>query len=251
MDRQSVACLSAAAAIAVLLAQSRPPAVPRRLLVVLGAAVLAVATSRLVPVHLVVAGSLVALAVAREVRRRNSRRANAARRDVAIATCTGLAADLRAGTPPVHALRAAVLDWSELAPVAAAADLDADVPEALRRVAELPGAATVRWIASAWVVGNRSGAGLAGAVERAASFMIDERDHARVLETELASARATARLLGVLPLVVLLIGSGAGGDPFAFLLDSAPGTGCLFSGLALAWAGNVWIEHIADRIVRS
>jgi tight adherence protein B len=71
------------------------------------------------------------------------------------------------------------------------------------------------------------------------------------LLTALAAPPAPARLLGVLPLVVLLIGSGAGGDPYAFLLDSAPGTGCLFSGLALAWAGNVWIERIADRIVRS
>jgi tight adherence protein B len=49
----------------------------------------------------------------------------------------------------------------------------------------------------------------------------------------------------LLPIGVLLIGRGAGGDPVGFLLHTVPGTTCLVLGLLLAWCGLLWIERIA------
>jgi tight adherence protein B len=127
----------------------------------------------------------------------------------------------------------------------ASSRLGRDVPGALRELAELPGAVGLRSVAAAWVVSHRSGAGLAGAVELAADAMREDRMTARVVQTELAAARATAKLLAALPFGVLLLGKGAGGDPFGFLLGTNAGVVCLGLGLGLMWGGIAWIERIA------
>jgi tight adherence protein B len=200
--------------------------------------------------HVVLA--LIALAVATAVSRDLGRRRRVAaaerRSDLVLAMCEGLASDLRAGQPPVTALEAAADDWAELAPVAAAAQLGADVPAALRALAVRPGAAQARVIAAAWQVAHRSGAGLAGALAMAADHLRDERATARVVTTEMAAAQATARLLAGLPIGVLLLGSGLGGDPAGFLLDTTPGLVCLCAGLALEYAGLIWLARIADQV---
>jgi tight adherence protein B len=190
----------------------------------------------------------VAVAVAHDVRRR-ARAAEAEQRaDLVLMACEGLASDLQAGQPPVAALAAAAEDWPELEPVAAAAELGADVPAALHALAGRPGAAQLRTVAAAWQVSHRSGAGLAGALRLAAHRLRDERATARVVATELAAAQATARLLTLLPVGVLLLGSGLGGDPIGFLLDTPAGLVCLVTGLALAYAGLSWLARIGDRV---
>lgn len=200
-------------------------------------------------VVLALLGIAVAVAVGRELARRR-RTAEAERRaDQVLEMCDGLASDVRAGQPPTTALETAAGEWPDLAPVAAAAALGADVPAALRQLAARPGAGQVRVVAAAWHVAHRSGAGLAGALTMAAQRLRDDRATARVVATEMAAAQATARLLAALPLAVLVLGRGLGGDPFGFLLDSAPGLVCLCTGLALEYAGLVWLGRIADRVV--
>jgi tight adherence protein B len=176
------------------------------------------------------------------------RREYAATQAAVLEVCDLLATELAAGRPPGAALASAGETWPPLAPVVEASRLGADVPDAMRRLAdERPGAADLRWVAGAWQVAQDSGHGLASALDRTASGLRARRRTRRLVDSELASARATARLVACLPLAVLLMGSGAGSDPWAFLLATPVGWLCLTLGVGLVLLGLWWIERLAHR----
>ena len=174
----------------------------------------------------------------------------AARRDArsALEVCDVLAAELGAGRPTGDALATAARHWAPLTPVVEAHHLGADVPDAWRDLAERrPGARDLRLVAAAWEVSHQTGHGLAHALLRTARGIRARRRTQRVVESELSSARATARLVATLPLIALGMGAGAGGSPWAFLLGTPAGIVCLVLGVALIGLGLLWIERIADR----
>jgi tight adherence protein B len=255
-----VAVLLAAASTAMLLPSSPPVPLPaggdRRLrgVVVTGAATVVglvlwswLSTQRFVLV-LLLGG--VALGVGRLVRRRRSSRSAEERSEQVLALCDAMASDLAAGQPPLLSLDRAAAEWPEFAPVAAAGRMGADVPVALRELAARPGAGQLRTLAATWQVAHDTGSGLAGAIGQAATAIRADRRTARLVAAELAAAHATARMLAVLPLGVLLLGAGIGGDPIGFLTGSTPGLVCLAAGLGLCFAGLLWLERIADRVLR-
>lgn len=180
--------------------------------------------------------------------RRRERRERSLTAQGVLDACEVLAAELAAGRPPGLALAEAARRWPGLAPVLDAWSLGSDAPGALRRVAATPGAGDLRVVAAAWQVAHQSGTGLAHAVSRVAERIRAQRQTQRVVTSELASARATARLVAALPVVALGMGSGAGGDPWRFLLDTPIGWGCLLAGLTFGVAGLWWIEAIADQV---
>lgn len=176
------------------------------------------------------------------------RRSRAADQAAVLEACDLLAAELASGQPPGAALAAAGERWPPLRRAVEAHHLGADVPHALREVAaERPGAGDLVWVAGAWQVAHQSGHGLAAALERTAAGLRARRRTRRLVESELASARATARLVACLPLAVLLMGSGTGSDPWGFLLGTPVGLTCLLAGLGLLALGLWWIERLAER----
>ena len=227
-------------------------AVPRAL-VLLALASLAAALWAWLDAHqfvLAILLGLVVVAVGRLLRRRRDARAADRTADQVLGLCDAMASDLAAGQPPLVSLDRAALEWPDFAPVAVAGQMGADVPSLLRELAHRPGARQLRTLAATWQVAHESGSGLAAAIGQAAEAIRADRRTARLVAAELAAAHATARMLAVLPVGVLLLGAGIGGDPVGFLTDSTAGLVCLGVGLGLSYGGLLWLERIADRVLR-
>ena len=195
-------------------------------------------------------GGAAALAAVRLVARRRADRAAAQVRTRVVDLCDGLQAELAAGQTAATALERAAAEWPALLPATRSAAAGGDVPTALRELAAGPGAGDLRVVAAAWQVAHRTGHGLADALARVAQELRDAEQTRRVVTGELASARATARLVACLPLVALLMGTGAGADPWAFLLGHPVGLACLAGGVGCGIAGLAWIEALARDVER-
>lgn len=162
-----------------------------------------------------------------------------------------LAAELRTGVVPAAALRSAADDLPLLAPAAEVSRRGGDVPAALDAAAAAPGAADLVHLAAAWRVAERSGAPVAQVLDHVVEALRADQDLAREVRAECAAARATARVLAILPLLGLGLGSGLGGDPVHVLTATLPGVVCLAAGSALALAGLAWVDRITGRAERA
>jgi tight adherence protein B len=169
-------------------------------------------------------------------------------RGAVIGWCDALAAELRAGQPVQDAVLRACGDDPRWRGIAAITRLSGDVGAAMRRTATRPGAEGLRAAAAAWEISARSGAVLAEVVERVAAGLRDEQEAAAEVATSIAPARATARMLAVLPIFGIGLGMSMGAQPVVFLLGTAPGLVCLTTGVLLALAGVFWVERLADRV---
>ncbi|WP_232680332.1 type II secretion system F family protein [Nocardioides sp. R-C-SC26] len=178
-------------------------------------------------------------------RRRLADRAAQATSARVVEMCEALAADLASGRPPGDALDDAAEAWAQLAPVAEAQRVGADVGSAWRRAEATPGADGLAVVAAAWQVSHRTGGGLDVALTAVARELRAAESTQRVVVGELASARATARLMAMLPLGALMLGTASGADPWGFLLGHPVGVGCLALGLTFAGLGVWWIEALA------
>ncbi len=202
-------------------------------------------------VHLALALVLLAAgwALLRMVARSKAERAAAVRRRLVVDYAEALAGELRAGQPVLTALERASPSWPESGAVVAAATLDADVAAALRRLGNEPGGGALHRLAGAWELCAATGAGLAFAVEQVVETARVEQRTASMVQGELASARATARLVASLPVIVLLAAQGMGASSWEFLTATPAGVGCLAAGLGLALLGMWWIDRIAAAAV--
>lgn len=212
-----------------------------------------VVAAGLPPAPLIVALTVggVAWFAERQLRADRVRRRARAERD-AVAEALGLmAAELRAGILPQRVLSGLAPDFPFLAAASRTAELGGDVSSALQRQSSLPGCELLSAVASAWMVADRAGAPLARALDRLESATRDDREIEREVQSGISPARATGRLMAVLPVVGLTMGSGMGGDPISLLTGTVPGALCLAAGSACACAGVAWVNRIATSAERT
>ncbi len=186
----------------------------------------------------------------RWVRHFRRRALHTRQRRAAIELVAAFAAELRAGQP----VRQAFVRAQQSSPggvgaqVVAVAELGGDVPRALEVAAaqgELP---VLRSLAALWRVAEGSGAGLAQAADRLAIAQSQAELARAELSAQLAGPRATARVLAGLPILGMLLGSGLGASPLAWLFGSPWGWLVLVLGCALEAVGLWWIARLTRSV---
>lgn len=163
-----------------------------------------------------------------------------------------LASELRAGSAPVEALERASGDPPLWPHALAAARFGDRVDRGLRLDAEKRPdlAGPLRQFAACWHVGVVRGSGLASSVERLAVSLRVQQELHSTLRSELAAPRATARMLGLLPVVGIAMGYLLGADPLAWFLGSPAGLIVLTSAVVLTLVGVTWTRRIVQRVER-
>jgi len=218
---------------------------PLRLLLLLMPLVLVVlATLGAKVVVLSVIGGVSGLGALDLIRRERRRRAAAEVRRSVVELGEALAGEIRSGRAPTDALGRVADQFPLLRETAETARLGGEVPGSLRVAAARPGAEALGAVAAAWHLSVSAGAGLADALDRSTTQARAELSLSTVVDGELSSARATARLLAVMPFFVLALGRGMGFDPWGFLFFSWPGISCLGAGVVLSLVGLRWVDRI-------
>lgn len=163
-----------------------------------------------------------------------------------IELCDALGAELRAGLLPGDALRRACAAWPSWFELGRTAELGGDVPSALRRAGESAGASGLVSIAACWEVSAQAGVGLSDVLDRVASGLRAAAEAQAEVAAALAAPRATAVLLGGLPLLGIGLGVAMGADPLSFLFGTPVGLVCLGAGADLSVGGIGWVEALAS-----
>lgn len=170
------------------------------------------------PVGAVIAGAYAGIGGRAQMRRAARRRA-AVERAAALDELTSLAADLRAGLPPMAA--------------------PAESADRLRRLT-----------GSVWHLAERTGAPAADLVERIeADARAADRAGASA-SAQAAGAQATSVLLAALPVAGLGLGFLMGANPFHVLLHTPLGAACALVAVGLQTVGLLWSERLMSGVAR-
>lgn len=174
------------------------------------------------------------------------RRRSALRAQATVAQgCTVLASYLRVGQVPSAALAIAAADCDVLRRAHRAHTLGGDVVSVWRQQARRGGHRGLLDLARAWQVSEETGAPMSSMLDQVATSLSADQSLMGVVNSELAAARATSKVMAALPPCGIGIGYLLGGDPARWLLAGPAGWGCLLLGVALACAGVLWIEALA------
>jgi tight adherence protein B len=174
------------------------------------------------------------------------RQISALRARAAVAqACTVLASYLRVGQVPSAALSIAAADYQVLREGHQAGTLGGDVVEVWRQQSRRAGHSGLLELARAWQVSNETGAPMSATLDQVAASLAADQALTRVIDSELATARATSKVMAGLPACGVGIGYLLGGDPGRWLLAGPSGWACLLVGVLLACAGVLWIEALA------
>jgi tight adherence protein B len=149
-----------------------------------------------------------------------------------------LAADLRAGLPPVVAMSATLerLGTASVASSMPKAGVSRARDSVLNRL----------WVG--WRLAESTGAPLADILDLAVEDLRAEQRHRAQSMAQLAGTRATAMILAALPLVGIGLGYAIGGDPMRILLHTPVGALCSCGALLLQVVGLVWTNRLVRHV---
>ena len=157
---------------------------------------------------------------------------------------------LRSGATPEGAWRQTL----ERAGLGAHADLDADgVPAALRKLWLAPREEVRLGVPPAIAVCRMSkltGAPTADVLESCAAGITEAGEAAAARRVAMAGPKASARILALLPVLGLCVGTMIGAEPLAFLLSPGPGRVLLALGFLFELAGLAWARALVRRAER-
>jgi tight adherence protein B len=171
----------------------------------------------------------------------------------------GLAATLRAGLTPARALA----HLAELAEVgepaglpglvsrlAAQASTGARLEPVWRTAAETSGSTALLAVAEGWRLSERHGAPIVEVLDALTLALRDQSRTAAAVATALAAPRATATLLGVLPLGGVVLAELVGVHPVSVLVGSPAGRVAAVAGLGATLGGRLWIRRLVTAASR-
>ena len=218
------------------------------------AACAAVAAAVLLPLTMVLTVAVVgATASLRYRRRRRIQRAIDEGRTLETALDV-LVGELRVGSHPVRAFRVAAdetggMVGAALRAVAARARLGADVTAGLRAAA-CSSVLPAHWdrLAVCWQLAAEHGLAIATLMRAAQRDIAERQRYSSRVTSGMAGARATAAILGGLPVLGVLLGQLIGARPLSFLLGGHAGGWLLVIGSTLACGGLLWSDRITDRL---
>jgi tight adherence protein B len=165
-----------------------------------------------------------------------------------------LVGELRVGSHPVRAFRAAAEETAgavgmALAAVSARARLGADVTAGLRAAAR-SSALSAQWdrLAVCWQLASDQGLAIATLMRTAQRDIAERQRFSARVASGMAGARATSTILAGLPVLGVLLGQLIGARPLSFLLGGHAGGLLLVVGSVLACGGLLWSDRITDRL---
>lgn len=194
----------------------------------------------------------VALVLRSRLLRNRLRAAEADQRAAVVDFCAALRAELQAGRQPSAAIADAVWcrpELRDLAEACAAPATPSDPPGLLTFAARTPGREGLAALAACWRATERHGVALTEAVGGIEDGLRAEQQRRLSLAAELAGVRATAALLGVLPVFGLALGSALGTNPVQTLFTQPVGEACLLTGFLLEIAGLRWTDRLVGAVV--
>lgn len=224
----------------------------RRLVSVAGCGALLAAV--MLPVSTCLAGGVLGVTVGlRQRRRRRAGRAAAEARALESALDV-LVGELRVGAHPVRAFAVAAAETGHdvvgagLRGVVARARVGADVATGLRdagRSSALPS----YWerLAVYWRLGGEHGLAVATLMQAAQRDIAARQRFSAQAAAGMAGARASATILGWLPVLGVVLGQLIGAHPVSFLLGGAGGVLSVV-GVSLACTGLLWSDRITGRL---
>lgn len=130
-----------------------------------------------------------------------------------------------------------------------AAEAGGSVGRVWQRWAEDTGSGTLRFVAAAWLLSERTGAPLADAVARAAARTRSELSRRRRVSAAVAGPRATVNVLSALPLVGPLFGLASGLDPAEVYLSSPLVLVVVAVGFGLILVGRWWSRRLVGAVL--